>query len=346
MIRLLLATLAAFLGMLVMAPLVVLALPFWVFAATTRALVRRLEPHWLPAKTFTEFEPEVGWKSTANVDAYHCVDDVFHVTTDAEGWRGQATIEESDLVVFGDSFAWGYGIDDAHFFANLVPGRRVKAIGAMGYNLAQECLWLERLSPRLSGKLVVWFVYLANDLIDNLLPHKQGRRMPFLRQVDGTGDWEIVTSHVNPSKWLYTGTYGRIYYDTLVEYCTPRAQPRREYAACESVLRRGKKVCEAVGARLVVVSIPDKTQLSAAGRELLLTRGGDAQTFDADLPDQAIGAVCAGLAIPFVAAKQHFDAHHYKDVDVHWNEAGHRRMAELLSGLADRYGSKTAHLPG
>src|SRR5262245_60559959 len=99
MIRLLLAVVAAALGMVLMAPLVALALPSWGVAATTRVLVRMLEPRWLPAKTFTEFAPVVGWKPTANVDAYHCVDDVFHVTTDPEGWRGQATIEESEIVV-------------------------------------------------------------------------------------------------------------------------------------------------------------------------------------------------------------------------------------------------------
>jgi len=340
MTRLIFAAVAALVGFVAMATILVLGLPFWLVGATTRVFARLFEPRWLPATTLTEYAPVVGWKPRANVDGYHCVDDVFHVTTDGDGWRGQRTIEDSDIVVLGDSFAWGYGIDDDHFFANLVPAARVKTIGVMGYNLAQEFLWLERLAPRLSGKLVVWFIYLGNDLIDNVLTHKQGRRMPFMRQVHDTEDWEIVTSHVNPSRWPYTGTYGAIYYEALAQYCTVGAGKRREYAACESLLRRGMALCDAVGARLVILTIPDKAQLSRAGHELLMRGSRDRASFDADLPDHAIRGVCKRLQIPFVAGKQYFDVRDYKARDVHWNEAGHRRMAGILSELytGDRAG--------
>jgi len=337
LIRLLLAALTASVGMIGMIAIVLIGLPFWVVAMTTRALARVLEPRWLPARTFTEYEPLIGWKGRSNVDAHHHLDDVFHVTTDVEGWRGQTTLESSDIVVLGDSFAWGYGIDDAHFFANVVaPGLTVKTVGVMGYNLAQEFLWLERLAPRLRGKLVVWLVYLGNDLIDTLLPHKQGYTMPFMRRLDGAGTWEIVTSHVRPAKWVHTGRYGRIYYETLAKYCTPSTQARREYSATESLFGRAKRVCEGAGARLVVVTIPDKAQLSPSGHQLLMRHRHDGEGLDPDLPDREIRMICDRLGIAFVAGTSWLDAADYKELDVHWNEKGHRRVAELLTDLYRR----------
>lgn len=345
-VRLLLAALGASLGLLLLAPVLLLGLPFWLIGATTRALARVLEPRHDGGRAFVEFDPVLGWRPRPNARGHHYVDDVFYATTDEHGWRRSANLAESQIVVLGDSFAWGYGIDDRHFFANLVPGLRVKTIGIMGYNMVQELLWLERLSGQLEGKLVAWFVYLGNDLFDNLVPHKQGYTMPFVRRADDTGTWEIVTSHVRPSRWLYTGGYGAVYYETLTRYCTPTAQPRREYAACEALLGRGKQVCAAAGARLVVVTIPDKTQLSLAGHRVLLARGGDPERFDPDLPDREIGAICDRLGIPFVAGKQHLDASDYKERDVHWNVRGHRRVAQMLAGLYQHHAAAELGIRG
>lgn len=348
--RFVLAVLTGALGIVLALPLIVLGSPFWAVALTARGLARLLEPKHSPWKAFIEFDPAFGWKPKANVVAYHVGDeDVCHVTTDHEGWRGRGSILESEIVVFGDSFAWGQGIEDKRFFANLVPDLRIKAIGVMGYNMVQELLWLERLSSQLRGKLVVWFVYFGNDLFENLAPHMQGYRMPFLRRAGDAGAWEIVTSHITPSKWFDMPlTGGRVYYKTLAECCSLTRPAQRAYSACEFLLRKGNEVCRDAGARLVVMTIPEKTQLSAGGSEFLLRHGGDRDTFDPDLPDRAIGAMCERLGISFVAGKACLDLGDYKDRDCHWNEKGHRRVAEILSSLYDVHKgrSPSGTLPG
>ena len=103
--RIVLAALGALFGLVVTVPIVLLGLPFWTCAWLTRAMCRLLEPpiyHW---HQLVDFDPIFGWKSKAHVDA-HCLaepaGEIFHVSTDAQGWRGKASIAESDLVVFGD----------------------------------------------------------------------------------------------------------------------------------------------------------------------------------------------------------------------------------------------------
>jgi len=313
-------------------PLVILGLPFAIVAVLTRRVARRLERPHVAWPELIAFDPTVGWKPRPCARADHLADDVFHAATDADGWRGTRSVTESDVVVFGDSFAWGYGIDDEDFFGNLNRDVRVKAIGINGYNMVQELLWMERLSAELRGKLVVWFIYLGNDLYENLAPHMWGYRMPFMRGTGNRGGWEIVTSHLSPARLPYRAD-GRVYYERLAELCSPSFLAERAYAACEFLLAKGRDVCARVDARLLVMTIPDSTQLTAAGTRWLLSCGGDPKSFDPDFPDKKIRDICERLGPPFVALKDHLDASHYKERDCHWNRSGHRRVAEVLADV-------------
>src|SRR3990172_7833003 len=170
-LRLIFATVTAFPGPLVAALLLAPAVPFVVVAILTRSLSRFLERRAVTWQELLEFAPTVGWRPKPNLNTYARADKVFQLTTDTEGWRGQRSIGESEVIVFGDSFAFGYGVDDKAFFANIKSKVRIKAIGANGYNMVQALQWMERLSSQLKGKLVVWFIFVGNDLYDNLQPN-------------------------------------------------------------------------------------------------------------------------------------------------------------------------------
>ena len=204
-LRVVLTAIAALFGMLLAVPVVVLALPFWAVAFLTRTMARHLEPSYVAWYQLIEFMPVIGWKPKANLNAHYLTvteDSVCYIVTDAQGWSGTVSIAESDIVVFGDSYAFGYGVDvGASFFSDGLGKVRIKAIGAPAYNMVQEVLLMRQLSSNLSGKLVVWFIFVGNDLHDNLVPDMYHYRMPFVREVNGTGSWEFVTSHVSPVKW-------------------------------------------------------------------------------------------------------------------------------------------------
>ena len=248
-------------------------------------------------------------------------------------------MHESDVVAIGDSFAAGYGASDRDFFANLCASPRIKALGVGGYSQVQELLWLKRLAPSLQGKLVVWFIYYGNDLYDNLCPEMRGYRKPFVRESGEDGEWEIVSSHVGPEPWpivSHSRMGGGHYLPRLADLCSDTFLSKRAYSACEFLLREGQKVCQEAGAELVVLSIPEVSQLSPKGHSQLKLLGGD-KTFNPDYPDLQLKAICRRLGLEFMPGRSFLEVGDYLSYDCHWNKRGNRRMAEALQRL---YASK------
>jgi len=134
-------------------PTVVLLLPVFLvagamslFATCVRAIGRLLEPAFVPWTEIMTFDPKLGWRPRANVDAYYLADrdDVFRVVTDQDGWPGARSLDASAVVVIGDSFAFGYGVNAGKSFADLNPEPTIKAVGAPGYSMVQSVLLMEQ----------------------------------------------------------------------------------------------------------------------------------------------------------------------------------------------------------
>jgi hypothetical protein len=342
-LRLLLSVIAALFGIVLAVPIVVLALPFWAVACFTRTMAHYLEPSYVAWDQLLEFTPVIGWKPKAHLDVHYLTfveDGVFHTVTDAQGWPGTASIAESDIVVFGDSYAFGYGVNvETSFFSECHRQARIKAIGAPAYNMVQEVLLLHQLSSHLSGKLVVWFIFTGNDLNDNLVPDMHRYRMPFVREHNGTGHWEFVTSHVSPAKWPYRSARFRDYghLPILANLHSRTFLAQRAYSACGFLIEEGRDICNHAGARLLVMTIPDPDTLRQHSLQGLFSLSAEPRSFDPALPDKKIGEICANLGVSFVSGRDHLHARHYKTLDPHWNEQGHARVASLLSSLYHDY---------
>ena len=325
-------------GTLLTLAVALLALPFFVFALLVRGLALAMEPRFIAWNEIIEFDPDLGWKPKSNLDDHYLTlprDGVYRAVTDSQGWPGRGSLTESRMVVFGDSFASGYGIDNAKSFSEINPALRVKAIGAPAYNMVQELLLMRRFSAQLRGKLVVWFICVENDLIDNLSPHTFGYRTPFVRRTTERG-WEIVTSHINRTKWHHihrSRPYQGSYLEVLAKLCSTNPLSERAYSACEFLISEGKKVCSEAGSDLVVMTISNVNQLTRRGAAMLAQRSGSSETFDPEFPDKRIGGICDNLRITFMAARTFLDAGDYKKLDPHWNKRGHERVAKALDSL-------------
>jgi hypothetical protein len=341
--RSLLAVPAALLGGVLALPVLALGAPFWLVGALTRWSARRLAPavvHW-PA--LFEFDPALGWRARASLDC-HCLeerDDAFRVKTDEQGWPLGPTLADSEMVVVGDSYAWGYGVDHAVSFAARLGGQvRAKAVGVPGYNLAQQYLLLERLAPQLRDKLVVWFVYAGNDLHETLQPEMGGYRCPFVRPAKGGDAWEIVTTHLAPQPWRTSGRARDLLYPTLAALHGESLVSQRAYGAAAFLLEQAAALGQEYGFRLVVATIPWPVALTPASEPSLSPELQRLRArMDPGYPDRVIGAVCERLAVPFLPLRRCLTRQDFKLYDDHWTERGHARVAAALLELYRRHGA-------
>ena len=343
-IRAALAIFTSLFGLILSLPIIALGLPFWITAKGTRWISRFLEPQIVPWQSIVDYDPLLGWKPKANIDVHCCTEEVFHVTTGADGWRGNLSLAESNIVVLGDSFAFGYGVGDADMFAGLVSNARVKPIGAPGYNLVQELLILREYSAELAGKLVVWLIFLGNDLGDNLSPYMQIYRTPFVRRVNNEGDWQIETSHLSSETrpYRFGKWHEQVTREMVADICSSTYLSERAYSACEFLIREAQKLCERQGTLLCVLTVPDPAQLSADGLQSLRACSSNPESFDPELPDRKISEICSKLGVVFVAGQNHLKKEDYRQTDRHWTDKGHRRVAEILGKVYRSHRIETA----
>jgi hypothetical protein len=333
--RIIVALIAALAGGMLALPIAIIAIPFWAMALMMRQCSRR----WLPSATswegVIEFNQHAGWKPKPNLDAFcSFAAGTFHVKTDAHGWRGEGDIGQCDVLVLGDSVAFGFGVNDEDaFFSRVDSGAYVKAVGAPGYNMVQEVLWLEQLRSELKGKLVVWFICLGNDLYDNLIPNLYHYRMPFVRKQNTSERWEIVTGHVKKSPWPFNSENNTRLRDKWEATFTDRVLGQRAYSACEFLIHRGRDLCRENGADLVLMTVPIMNQLDQLHWKNAFLAFGGGQNFDPGLPDRKIGEICERLAVRFLAGRDYLEMRDHIEGDGHWNEIGHTRIAHLLLSL-------------
>lgn len=325
------ATLAALITLPVVLVLALFTIPFLVVAAAVAAIARRITGQTTPWQDLVEYIDEIGWKPKGGLVAYGADNngDPFALTTDPSGWRGPADLAESDILAFGDSFAFGFGAGDADFFGADGRTPKVKAIGAPGYNMVQSLLWMNRLAAQLRGKTVVWLIYPGNDLEDNLSPQMESYRTPFVRETTN-GSWEIVTAHVNPEPWPFR--LRRTNAQGFLQICRPSLLGTRAYKACAYLIEEAMHLCRAAGARLVIVTIPDLSPMQTKKFAQLLADAA-IKEFDPTLPDERIAEICARFDLPFVPLADVLDVGDYLVNDVHWNARGHRRVAQALRDI-------------
>lgn len=115
-------------------------------------------------------DPELGIRTANNLDIQidgH-PDFSFHIETDEQGFRNRHSRGPVDIVAIGDSFTFGYGVDDDKAWPSLLEretGMLVANLGQTGYGPQAELQVLEQVGLPLQPKLVIW-QFFANDFHD------------------------------------------------------------------------------------------------------------------------------------------------------------------------------------
>lgn len=330
------AILLAALVLGVASPIILVAALVWGVTWLTGTMAKALEPRTLDWRALVAFDPVLGWRPIPGLDTYHVSTrdpEVFHLVTDAEGWIGPAPIEMSDVIVLGDSFAWGYAVDYEHSYVAVRPNPVIKGVGAPGYNMVQELLLLRQLAPRLSGKLVVWLLYYGNDLYDNLSPEMAAYPVPFVVMRDGA--WRIENSHVSPERWRASkGRHGNGTHSTLMDAIhSPSWLSERAFSACRYLLSEGKRICDDAGAVLVLFTIPSPTRLGTLAS--LFPPGSGPASTNSGYADECVAKMCLELGITCVHGSEIFLRKHFRPKDDHWTRSGHLVFNEAIRKIRD-----------
>ncbi len=183
------------------------------------------------------YHAEAGWSCAPDLDTRYIQPGSFdvRVTTNAEGLRDgpielRKPVGVRRVVILGDSFMWGYGVEDDEMFASRlqakVPGTETVNLGANGYSTVQQAIRLEVDGVAYAPDLVV-AAFTWNDLDDNLDDKDGGR--PVIRAGDDgalrIANRPVRTQWKNPLKqWCRHNS--RLF--SFLEYCGANWKAARE----------------------------------------------------------------------------------------------------------------------
>jgi len=158
-------------------------------------------PHKVISRPYHEqYHPVMGWVNKPHmagpVKVFGSRNVLFQRTHNSRGLRSLrefAPVKPADVrrvLLLGDSFFWGYGVDDREVLSEVLQGmvgRDVEVINGavMAYATDQELLWLTEEGMRYRPDLVVLGVFPANDLEDIGVSVMMGYPKPFFSLRDG-----------------------------------------------------------------------------------------------------------------------------------------------------------------
>ena len=132
----------------------------------------------------TKFDPELGWGPIPNTRV--SIPGWGTITSNSHGFRS-AEIDQGkkQIIILGDSVAWGFGISDKETFPYLSDEMfsnsdyQVSNLAVSGYDLGQYYLFLRRHIDKFNDlKQVVLIICTQNDLICTGRNFDNGKRKP------------------------------------------------------------------------------------------------------------------------------------------------------------------------
>lgn len=329
---------------------------------------------WTPPSTLTtqptEQHPVYGWAPRPGLVGRHATmefDYIFHHT--AQGLRGAELFSTARpdsvrhrVLFLGDSFTYGNGSpDDETFVARIdaeLPDTQVINTGANGYGQRQQLAILDTLGAALSPDLVI-VMFFWNDAEDNFAASapdfaetKDGTVRRTDLEIPATFDpLEYRTDHYRADedrRWLRrTYLYKLIkegargfrhrWFGSRERRIQTLQQRAAAWAVTADLLHLMDLRSREIGAKLVVVSIPDYERVTTDGR----LKGQRPINIDIE---QELHGVCMQLdlscvdLLPALETRQAAaDAPFYYQTDRHFTPLGNAAVADILTPVIKRW---------
>lgn len=320
-----------------------------------------LLPQWAPengSRTFWRFDRSLGWSNRPGASGVHVHQDFApRVEINAEGLRDKEYPEARvpglcRMVVVGDSFTWGFGVERNEIWHELLEARHpdweIVNAGVAGYATDQELLYLEERGLALRPDVVL-LLFHPNDLLENSERHTSGYYKPYfelgpdgrlaLRQVPvprGSHEQRL-------ERWLRFHTYllFRLYHfrKFVAAVREERAREEQEKAAAQAQPERPRD--RAPSAPVVnKYDVDLSLTLALLGRidEVVRERGARFLVATVPMSDPPVSGLQAGLRERGIhtlgldaAFKRQRDIRF--DHDPHWTAHGHAIAAAAIESF-------------
>ncbi|HEY8514244.1 MAG TPA: DUF5989 family protein [Candidatus Binatia bacterium] len=323
-----------------------------------------------PRRTMNQFDSALGWTKTPSTSLRRHTSE-FDVTlrTNSRGLREDESVgyEKPEgvqrVLLIGDSFTLGYTVERSDTLSELLEarmraeGRNVQVIngGTEGYSTDQEVLWLAREGVKYKPDVVVLQMY-ENDIFWNGqdrylrypkpklrtdLPPEEALRSLAPLEDPGQEPWlERKTALGN-----LLGNLGKGPEIPMLEGPRPlpaewgpriRKSDADGWPETELALRAFRAVADEIGAKPLVMVIPDKAQVDPNARQAIAEVIGD-PAYDPDRPYRGMVAAAEAAGLPvvdtlpaMVAASQGGAQQLYFARDWHTNGLGNRVLVQEL----------------
>ena len=292
--------------------------------------------------------------------------DGIEVAINSQGMRneelGRKQPAETRLLLLGDSFAFGWGVEqDETFAAQLeaglrtdMPTVRVLNGGVPGYGPVDIVAWLEAYGLDLEPDIVLVTLFLGNDLIDATEKHRQVdfaatpadgseadrlrdaiyRRSHVVRLLKRTLPASLIRQIRGSEPWSVT--YLR---DLLESYALDETELAREGREASAVaLARFAELAERHDFQPLIALLPGRLQVrDDRWQRGLDSLGADAEAYDPHRPADIFGDLAGDAGIPvtdltpaFRAAVSAGGEPIFFRYDPHWTPDGHLLAAREL----------------
>jgi hypothetical protein len=308
---------------------------------------RFLCPQWAPWQAarflFWIYDPQLGWVHRPNQRGRFVDPGCFSVTVNnnSRGLRDdEYPLERTGkkrMLVLGDSFGWGFGVEQNQRFSEILEARRpdweIINASVAGYATDQEYLFLKEKGYQYQPDVVLVLMY-ENDFLGNVSSEHIGYNKPFFVAKDGS--LELRNSPVPAAScrqrielYIMGKTYliRRIYIGG-VTFAT-RIASRWKKGPGESGIQEQMEVTA------LLMKALNKFCGEKGFKLVLAGYGLDKRQTD------CIQAVCSSSQIPWIPLDSALRAGRQSVTlsgDPHWNQNGHRIVAEAMDAFLRQQG--------
>jgi lysophospholipase L1-like esterase len=304
---------------------------------TVRIAFPSMRPATEERARFWVYDSQLGWAHRPNqTGQFNHEDFSVTVTHSSQALRDDeypvARNEKQRMVVLGDSYAWGFGVEQDERFSEIIEDRNpdweIINAGVSGYGTDQELIYLEETGINFKPDVVLLLFY-ENDYGNNVNKEQYWHNKPYYLVVDESLQLNNVPVPNAQAKQLidrfllgrtclgrklYTSSYriqsmlGTL--PTTEQRLAQFATGQDEFDLTGRLLLEINRICQANSSKFVLVSIP----MNQKKRSYLETLANSKS-----IPYLALDKV-------FAATKKSVTFPH----DSHWNPAGHALAADAM----------------